>query len=192
MMASAASPANVALVLWVLWFASWMAAAGWSSAAVARQPAAARLRHGVLVGLGAYFLFGYAQAPLLHRPLLPLPWWAGWAAVAMMPLGFAYSWWARIHIGRLWSGAVTLKAGHTIVRSGPYAFTRHPIYTGLLVAAAATAVVFNQVQSMLGFALMTAGFVVKLRQEERLLERHFGHAYRDYRSEVKALVPGIW
>ena len=174
MMASAASPANVALVLWVLWFASWMAAAGWSSAAVARQPSAARLRHGVLVGLGAYFLFGYAQAPLLHRPLLPLPWWA------------------RIHIGRLWSGAVTLKAGHTIVRSGPYAFTRHPIYTGLLVAAAATAVVFNQVQSVLGFALMTAGFVVKLRQEERLLEGHFGHAYRDYRSEVKALVPGIW
>jgi protein-S-isoprenylcysteine O-methyltransferase Ste14 len=45
-----------------------------------------------------------------------------------------FSVWARVHIGRNWSGVVTIKEGHELVDTGPYALVRHPIYTGLLVA----------------------------------------------------------
>jgi len=113
-------------------------------------------------------------------------------AVGVAAVGFAYAWWARIHLGRLWSSTVTLKADHAIVRSGPYALTRHPIYTGLLLAVIATAVVEHTVGAVIGTGFMITGFVVKLRQEEHLLTQHFGAAYDAYRRDVPALVPRPW
>jgi len=168
-----------------------MAAAAWSTRTVERQHSSDRLRHVVLVACGAYLLFGYARGPWVGLPLLSAPRWLQWAFVALMPFGFAYAWWARLHIGRLWSGRVTIKQGHMIVRTGPYALTRHPIYTGLLVAVASTAVLVGQLQSFIGFVLILNGFIVKYRQEEQLLIGHFGDAYVQYRAEVPALIPRV-
>ena len=53
--------------------------------------------------------------------------------------GILFAWWVRIHLGRLWSGAITRKEGHRVVDSGPYGLVRHPIYTGLLAATFTTA-----------------------------------------------------
>jgi len=94
--------------------------------------------------------------------------------------------------GLLWGGAVTLKAEHALVRSGPYALTRHPIYTGLLLAMTGTALARNSVAAIVGLGLFAVGVVLKVRQEEGLLTEHFGAAYRAYRAEVPALVPGLW
>src|SRR5262245_56015237 len=135
-----------------------MAAAVWSTRTVERQQPLDRVRHVVLIACGAYLLFGYAGGPWMGLRVLSAPRSLQWTFVALMPLGFAYAWWARVHIGRLWSGRVTIKKGHTIVRSGPYALTRHPIYTGLLVAVAATAMLVGQVQSLIGFVLILNGF----------------------------------
>jgi protein-S-isoprenylcysteine O-methyltransferase Ste14 len=105
--------------------------------------------------------------------------------------GLAFAAWARIHIGRFWSSAVVLKAGHALIRGGPYALTRHPIYTGLLLAVTGTVLARDSIAGLLGWALVLAGFVVKLRQEERLLLEHFGPAYQAYQAEVPALIPRI-
>lgn len=78
-----------------------------------------------------------------------------------------------------------------MIRGGPYALTRHPIYTGLLLALAGTALARDSLAAVLGLALLVAGFVVKLRQEERLLLERFGRAYQTYRAEVPALIPRI-
>lgn len=102
-------------------------------------------------------------------------------------LGFAA--WARIHLGRFWSSTVTLKAEHALIRSGPYALVRHPIYTGLLLALAGTVLVRGTLAALLGFALLVLGVALKIRQEEQLLLAHFGTAYRDYQALVPALVP---
>jgi protein-S-isoprenylcysteine O-methyltransferase Ste14 len=52
--------------------------------------------------------------------------------------GFAFSWWARIVLGRLWSSGVTRKTDHRIVTTGPYKVVRHPIYSGIIIAVLAS------------------------------------------------------
>jgi protein-S-isoprenylcysteine O-methyltransferase Ste14 len=74
------------------------------------------------------------RGPRLWEPSLEV----GWCLVVVAVAGFAFCWWARIHLGRMWSSSVTRK-DHYIVDTGPYAVVRHPIYTGIIIAAAATA-----------------------------------------------------
>lgn len=54
-----------------------------------------------------------------------------WAGVLLTAAGVAMALWARWHLGANWSGAVTLKEGHELIRTGPYRAIRHPIYTGI-------------------------------------------------------------
>ncbi len=187
------APADVLSTLWIVWILSWLIATRWTAANVAKESAGERLRYGVFLWAGGFLLFfrPTARGPLL-RPLFPMPLWLAWASVLVAGLGFGITWWARIHLGRLWSSAVTLKEGHTIVRTGPYALTRHPIYTGLLLALTATAFLRDIAASFGGLALVATGIVLKLRQEESLLASHFGSAYRDYQAQVPALIPRIW
>jgi protein-S-isoprenylcysteine O-methyltransferase Ste14 len=104
-------------------------------------------------------------------------------------LGFAI--WARVQIGRFWSGTVALKAEHALIRGGPYAITRHPIYSGLLLALIGTAITRDSRAAFLGLPLVFAGLFVKLKQEERLLLDRFGPEYEKYRAEVPALIPRL-
>lgn len=67
-----------------------------------------------------------------------------WLGLLMVICGLAFAVWARIHLGRNWSGTVTVKEDHELIRSGPYGIVRHPIYTGLLLAIAGTAIVFGE------------------------------------------------
>ena len=107
----------------------------------------------------------------------------------IMGLGLAV--WARVHLGKYWSGHVTLKAGHRLIRSGPYAFVRHPIYTGILTAMLGSAIAIDEYRGVLVLAIATETFVRKLLIEERWLTEEFGSEYERYRHEVKALIPGV-
>jgi protein-S-isoprenylcysteine O-methyltransferase Ste14 len=106
-------------------------------------------------------------------------------------LGIGFAIWARVHLGQYWSAQVTLKPGHRLIRSGPYALARHPIYTGILLALIGTAVVVDEYRGVLAMLIALETFVRKLRIEERWLTQEFGAEYERYRKEVKALVPGI-
>lgn len=110
------------------------------------------------------------------------------AAVALLEIVFA--WWARIHLGRLWSGTITLKQDHRIIDTGPYGLVRHPIYTGLLLSILATAAAQATVTGLLGAAGIFLGLWMKARAEERLLTAELGaEAYGGYRRRVPMLVP---
>lgn len=85
-----------------------------------------------------------------------------------------------------------VKQGHELVTRGPYALTRHPIYTGLLLATVGTAIAVDQVRVLPGLALVAIGLAIKIGQEERLMISAFPNAYPIYRTRVKALFPGIW
>jgi protein-S-isoprenylcysteine O-methyltransferase Ste14 len=128
----------------------------------------------------------------LASPLFPSSLWIRSLAVPLAALGFGLTWWARINLGRFWSSAVTLKAEHALIRSGPYSITRHPIYTGLLMALLATALDRDSLGALLGFGLIVLGLVLKLRLEEEFLRRRFGTAYEAYKRDVRALIPGVW
>jgi len=177
--------------LWSVWLLSWVLAAGWTSRTVAQQSAMSRFAQSLPIWLGAFLCFRSLEGRLGAK-IVHLPAWAGWMAVVSAFPGFALTWWARLHLGRNWSAAVTLKAEHALVRSGPYALTRHPIYSGLLIAVLSTAIVRETVAALIGFALILLGLVLKLRQEEGFLHGKFGDAYDLYKQDVAALIPGLW
>ena len=106
--------------------------------------------------------------------------------------GLAVTLWARAVLGRNWSGTVVFKEDHELIQRGPYAYVRHPIYSGFLLMGLGTAVTYGR---LAGFVLLAAGmmvFAVKSRAEERLMTSHFPEAYPEYRRRVKALIPGVW
>ena len=104
----------------------------------------------------------------LMQPLLRTP-WIGWAGAALVAIGLGFAGWARFHLGRLWSGRVTLKEDHAIIRTGPYGIVRHPIYTGLVLALVGTGLAQGTVPALAGLVLIVIGLLIKIRQEERLL-----------------------
>jgi protein-S-isoprenylcysteine O-methyltransferase Ste14 len=114
----------------------------------------------------------------------------GWTMVGLAVCGFVFCWWARLHLGRLWSGTVTRKEGHRVVDTGPYALVRHPIYTGLLAAAIATAALKATPLAVAGTLLIAVGLVLKAQLEEKFLREELGaESYDAYRRRVPMLVP---
>jgi protein-S-isoprenylcysteine O-methyltransferase Ste14 len=114
-----------------------------------------------------------------------------WLGTALTWLGVALAIWARYSIGQFWSARVALKEGHQLIRSGPYAVVRHPIYTGLFVAAAGTALVVGEWRAVLAVALLLAAHSRKARREESLLTSEFGEEYRSYRRSTGFLFPRL-
>jgi protein-S-isoprenylcysteine O-methyltransferase Ste14 len=86
---------------------------------------------------------------------------------------------------------VTVKQDHELITSGPYAFVRHPIYTGLLLAFIGSAVARGELRGVLAVLLVFGGLWYKLRHEERWMREQFGEQYDLYSKRVAALVPGI-
>ena len=113
-----------------------------------------------------------------------------WIGLALTAAGIGFTAMARLYLGRNWSGRVTIKEHHELIRGGPYRIVRHPIYSGLLLAALGTAVAVGEVRGLLGFLLATLGWWSKLRVEERFLTEQFGDDYTRYRRKVRgALIP---
>ncbi|WP_136618181.1 MULTISPECIES: methyltransferase family protein [Mesorhizobium] len=182
-------PAPAIAALWLIWLVSWLAAAFWADPAQKRAGLQAELRYRVVTVLGAMLLFipahGYAGRLRLWIPNLL----EAWTCVALIAVGLAFAWWARLHLGRLWSGTVTAKAEHHVVDTGPYRLVRHPIYTGLLLAILATMAAKGTVWGIAGAALVIIGTVIKAKLEERFLRGELGSAYDDYARRVPMLVP---
>jgi protein-S-isoprenylcysteine O-methyltransferase Ste14 len=114
-----------------------------------------------------------------------------WAGVAIMAFGVAIAIWARVHLGTNWSGVVTLKEGHELIRTGPYRNIRHPIYTGILVAFLGNAIVNGQVRGLIALAVMWASFYIKARREEQFLAQEFGPKFDEHTRLTGMFLPKI-
>ena len=161
--------------VWFAWLLTWWAAAFWSTRAVGRPALGSQLTFRLFVIAGSVLLFGlnsagHAAGAILWRPdaIASAPFFAVTIA------GFAFTWWARLTIGKLWSSGVTRKAEHRVVDTGPYGLVRHPIYTGLIFSAFATAFVPLTPMTLLGAALTSFGFFLKARVEEQFLRGELG------------------
>jgi protein-S-isoprenylcysteine O-methyltransferase Ste14 len=106
-------------------------------------------------------------------------------------IGLLIAVWARVHLARNWSGTVTIKRDHELIASGPYAYVRHPIYTGLLVAFIGSAMARGEWRGVLAVVIVWAALWRKLRLEERWMVERFGHQYTAYKRRVPALLPDL-
>jgi protein-S-isoprenylcysteine O-methyltransferase Ste14 len=113
-------------------------------------------------------------------------------ALLLTLVGCGFAIWARLTLGSNWSGRVTVKADHELVTRGPYAVTRHPIYTGFLIALAGTALAVGQWRGIVALVVIMGAFVLKMAQEEKMMVQVFPAEYPEYRRRVKALIPGVF
>ncbi len=186
------TPEYFVRIAWLVWIVTWWAAAIWSDRAAKRPPAGSEIAYRVLAVGGAVLEFAVTVTPNSRLLLWRGGGVVGWMFAGVTILGFAFTWWARFSLGRLWSASVGRKKDHRVVDTGPYAIVRHPIYTGVITALFATAVVMGTATALVGATLATIGFRIKARLEERFLRSELGpDAYDNYSRRVPMLVPRL-
>jgi len=176
--------------LWLIWLVYWFIAGRNVKPTQRHESPGSRAAHIVPVMLGAWLLWsprlpGGLLASAIFTPTLA----SYFVGAGIVAAGLAFSVWARVHLGRNWSGTVTVKHDHELVRDGPYRYVRHPIYTGLLVAFVGCAIARAEWRGLLAIAIIHAGFWRKLKVEERWMTEQFGSTYQQYIADVPALVP---
>jgi protein-S-isoprenylcysteine O-methyltransferase Ste14 len=183
------TPPEASTLMWDIWAVSWIVAVVWSRRTAARPPALDQLVHWLPTAVGI-LLLAFGSIATNFTPLWRLPDVANWALAGACAAGLLFTWWARVSLGSLWSGSVSRKDDHIVIQSGPYRLVRHPIYTGLILAALALAIQIGQAANLLGALLMAFGFWLKARLEERFLNQELGSdAYADYRRRTPMLIP---
>ena len=105
--------------------------------------------------------------------------------------GITLALWARLHLGRNWSDKVVLKVDHELIRSGPYAYLRHPIYSGVLLGVAGTAIVVGEWRGAIAFCMLLVNYSIKARREEKILSVQFGEAFELHKQEAGFLLPKL-
>jgi protein-S-isoprenylcysteine O-methyltransferase Ste14 len=180
-------------ILWLAWLAYWIVSARNVKAVSRQETTASRLSYMLPLWAGGLLMaFHSIPLPWLGARLLPRTLPVYWSGIALLAAGLMFAVWARRSLGGNWSATITIKEGHDLVRAGPYAWVRHPIYSGLLLALFGTAITLGEWNAFLAMGFFVASFIFKLRREERFLGEVFGDDYTRYRAEVPALMPGVY
>ena len=128
---------------------------------------------------------------VLSEPLFLIQPMLGWLAALLTAIGVAYAIWARLALGRNWSGYPTQKEEHELVTNGPYAYVRHPIYTGIILALFGSALSGETIAIVL-FLILSVTFLLRMPKEERIMLMLFPSQYPEYRKRTKRLIPFVW
>src|ERR1700751_4356766 len=183
-------PTRLLALIWLAWVISWVVASFWSGRTKTHVPTLSSLAYRIPILLGAIFFMPWTGRALGETPLYHVGDAGIYAFAVVVLLGIGFTWWARIHLGRFWSNAITHKEDHRIIDTGPYGMVRHPIYTGLIVAILATGVAVGTWPALVGALFICFGEWQKARMEEGFLSVELGQeAYRNYSRRVPMIVP---
>ena len=183
-------PTRLLALIWLAWVVSWVVASFWSGRTKSHVRTWDSWVYRLPILIGAILLSPWTAGALgASQPYDPGN--IGTYLLALVVLfGISFTWWARIHLGRFWSNAITHKEDHRVVDTGPYGVVRHPIYTGLIIAILATGVAVATWTSLLGALLISFGEWQKARMEEGFLTAELGaEAYGPYCKRVPMIVP---
>ena len=177
-------------ICWIIFVAVWLMAAASAKRNIYRESSGERARYWILLVVAYVLVFRSNVLPY------PFDWLAiphtkssAWIGAFLCVIGLVFAIWARVIIGRNWSGVITLKEGHELIEHGPYRIVRHPIYTGILVMFAGTAIATGYFGGFIGLLLLFLSFWVKLKREEDLMLKHFPDKYSAYQRRVKRIIP---
>lgn len=178
---------------WIVTAVVWLISAFATKPTARQQPARSRWLDIALALMAALLLFrnGLRFGLLAWRFVPRAPLFA-WIGVVLTIAGLVLAIAARLFLGGNWSGIVTIKEGHTLVRRGPYALVRHPIHSGILLAILGTALAIGEIRALIGASLVFLVLAHKINLEERFMMEQFGASYAEYCRDVKALIPFVW
>ena len=186
---------SLVLWLWVAFFICWLILAQFNKKASPGAPwrMAAGVRLAVLLVAVLLVLTSRRQASGLWASIgVVLSLHAGvagqWVGLALCLAGFGFAIWARMHLGRNWGMPMSLRQGHELVTSGPYAYVRHPIYTGILLAMIGSTLA-RGLAWLLPLFLGFVYFLFSARTEEKMMVAQFPEAYPAYRQRTRMLIP---
>ncbi len=175
--------------LWLLFGLYWIVSAFKLKKTKKRESWSQRFRYVLPLVVAFYLLRRGAHYGWLGARFVPASDAAAWVGVALTAAGVGIAFWARWHLGANWSGVVTLKEGHELIRSGPYRNIRHPIYTGILLAFLGTAVALGEVRGLLAVTITWLSFYTKARREESFLTQEFGDRFAEHQRHTGMFLP---
>lgn len=182
-------PTQLLAIIWIVWLISWVVASFWSGRTQKQVMTSDARTYRIPIFAGGILFTPWIAQLLGEKPLWQFGDLGIYVAAALTLAGISFTWWARIHLGRFWSNAITRKDDHRVIDTGPYGLVRHPIYTGLIAGMLVTGVAVSTVTAMLGAVLISLGMWQKARLEEGFLMKELGEAYGLYRRRVPMLVP---
>jgi protein-S-isoprenylcysteine O-methyltransferase Ste14 len=184
---------HLATIAWVIFVAYWFLSAMRLKAIKKREPHRERVFYMAAMIISYVLMFndGLSNAGWLGRRFVPE--WAGLGAagVALAFAGIGLAIWARWHLGQNWSATVSVKEGHELIRTGPYRRIRHPIYTGMLLGFAGSALALGEVRGLLALLIAGTGFFLKARKEERYLIKEFGERFQEHVRGTGMFLPKL-
>ena len=176
--------------VWIAFLVFWRIKAFHTKKTERVEPAGSRILRVLIIAISVVLL-STTRIPLpwLYRPLWRPGLWPFWLGALLNVCGLLFAVWAREHLGRNWSSAVTIKQGHELITTGPYAVVRHPIYTGILAGFLGLAIALSEVRGFVVFLLYFVVFWAKLSLEEQWMRSQFGEEYANYARHTAALIP---
>ena len=182
--------------LWMLFALYWLVSALNRKKTKRRESIAQRLLYILPLFVAFFLLFdgafnGFVRRGWLATHFVPHTALVQWLGVAITVAGMAIACWARLHLGANWSGVVTLKENHELIRTGPYRTIRHPIYTGILLAFVGNVIQLGQVRGLIALAIIGLSFYVKARREESFLGQEFGPKFNEHTQHTGMFLPKL-
>lgn len=157
---------------------------------VTAESFASRARHLSLEICGFILLFaGFMDIGPLGQRVFHRTCAVAVTGVAFTWIGVALALWARWHLGQYWSGRITLKEDHKLIRTGPYAHFRNPIYSGIILAAIGVTLAIDKWRCVAGVVVIILAYWIKARKEEALLAAQFGQAFQEHCRHTGFLFP---
>ena len=188
-----ANPAQVTRWAWFAFLAYWVMAAAGGKKTKKSESWLDRLAYGFPLWVAVVLMaVPKAQRGWLSTRFVPESDATRWIGAALTVAGVALAIWARRHIGSNWSSTVTLKEQHELIRTGPYARIRHPIYTGIILAGLGTAIEIGRVAGLISLVLGWLSFWLKARREESFLREEFGAQFEEHCRQTGMFLPKLF
>jgi protein-S-isoprenylcysteine O-methyltransferase Ste14 len=179
--------------MWLIFCLVWLIAALGVKKNIVARPAWVRLPARIAIAAVVLLVFVRrvddrllvaSVAVLLASPVVAL------IGTLLCAAGIAFAMWARMVIGRNWGTPMTLKQGHELVTTGPYAYVRHPIYSGVLLAMFGSVLVMSLLWIVV-LLLNGLQFIYAARREEQLMLKTFPNEYAHYMQRTKMIIPFV-
>ena len=189
-MPSTADAFQISSKIWFVWAIVWLLMAAWSKPSKRREFPWQRLEHVIPLMIGFLLIYNHRFAwNFLADRIVPQNSVVAITGLLLTAGGLVFAVWARIVLGANWSGTVTIKSGHNLIRRGPYRWIRHPIYTGLLISLVGTLTLQGEVRAFLGFAFALFALYRKAKREEQFLSDEFGEGFAEHTKQTGMFLP---